>query len=133
MSCLRNSELNCEDINHPNVIFHVATIRCFRRDSGERLSHAVGCAFAICLEKKQERDRLNVTMSFNKDDSTFTRFGSFRQATITERLQVTKCGRRWGWVTFIAKVCWGGGSAHFPSYFCFPTALSVPPTNLDKK
>ena len=55
---------------------------------GERLSHAVGCAFAICLEKKQERDRLNVTMSFNKDDSTFTRFGSFRQGTITERLQV---------------------------------------------
>lgn len=57
------------------------------RESGERLSHAVGCAFAICLEKKQERDRLNVTMSFNKDDSTFTRFGSFRQGTITERLQ----------------------------------------------
>ena len=26
------------------------------RDSGERLSHAVGCAFAICLEKKQKRD-----------------------------------------------------------------------------
>ena len=57
---------------------------------GERLSHAVGCAFAICLEKKQERDRLNVTMSFNKDDSTFTRFGSFRQGTITERLQVSQ-------------------------------------------
>lgn len=26
-------------------------------NSGERLSHAVGCAFAICLEKKQKRDR----------------------------------------------------------------------------
>lgn len=24
---------------------------------GERLSHAVGCAFAVCLEKKQKRDR----------------------------------------------------------------------------
>ncbi|CDW55935.1 protein numb [Trichuris trichiura] len=27
------------------------------RDSGERLSHAVGCAFAVCLERKQKRDR----------------------------------------------------------------------------
>ncbi|OQV24626.1 Protein numb [Hypsibius exemplaris] len=27
------------------------------RESGERLSHAVGCAFQICLEKKQKRDR----------------------------------------------------------------------------
>ena len=26
-------------------------------NSGERLSHAVGCAFAICLERKQKRDR----------------------------------------------------------------------------
>lgn len=26
-------------------------------DTGERLSHAVGCAFAICLERKQKRDR----------------------------------------------------------------------------
>jgi hypothetical protein len=24
---------------------------------GERLSHAVGCAFAICLERKQKRDK----------------------------------------------------------------------------
>lgn len=27
------------------------------RVQGERLSHAVGCAFAVCLEKKQKRDR----------------------------------------------------------------------------
>lgn len=27
------------------------------RNTGERLSHAVGCAFAICLERKQKRDR----------------------------------------------------------------------------
>ncbi|XP_055332736.1 protein numb-like isoform X2 [Paramacrobiotus metropolitanus] len=27
------------------------------RESGERLSHAVGCAFQICLERKQKRDR----------------------------------------------------------------------------
>lgn len=26
-------------------------------NTGERLSHAVGCAFAICLERKQKRDR----------------------------------------------------------------------------
>lgn len=26
-------------------------------ETGERLSHAVGCAFAICLERKQKRDR----------------------------------------------------------------------------
>ncbi|KAI4460685.1 numb [Holotrichia oblita] len=27
------------------------------RESGERLSHAVGCAFAVCLERKQKRDK----------------------------------------------------------------------------
>ncbi|XP_028968250.1 protein numb [Galendromus occidentalis] len=27
------------------------------KDSGERLSHAVGCAFAVCLERKQHRDK----------------------------------------------------------------------------
>uniref|UniRef100_H2ZR75 PID domain-containing protein n=1 Tax=Ciona savignyi TaxID=51511 RepID=H2ZR75_CIOSA len=27
------------------------------KDSGERLSHAVGCAFAACLEKKQKREK----------------------------------------------------------------------------
>lgn len=32
--------------------FHAT--RCY---TGERLSHAVGCAFAICLERKQKRDR----------------------------------------------------------------------------
>lgn len=26
-------------------------------NTGERLSHAVGCAFAVCLERKQKRDR----------------------------------------------------------------------------
>ncbi|XP_059096442.1 protein numb homolog isoform X2 [Tigriopus californicus] len=58
------------------------------RESGERLSHAVGCAFAICLEKKQERDKLcEVSMKFDKNDASFTRYGSFRQATLTERLQ----------------------------------------------
>ena len=58
------------------------------RDSGERLSHAVGCAFAICLEKKQKRDKdCSVQMSYDNTQNTFTRFGSFRQGSISERLQ----------------------------------------------
>lgn len=58
------------------------------KDSGERISHAVGCAFAVCLEKKQKRDREHsVTMQFDSKTSTFTRNGSFRQSTITDRLQ----------------------------------------------
>jgi numb-like protein len=57
------------------------------KDSGERLSHAVGCAFAVCLERKQRRDKeCAVTMTFDMKNSTFTRTGSFRQQTMTERL-----------------------------------------------
>lgn len=57
------------------------------KDSGERLSHAVGCAFAVCLERKQRRDKeCTVTMTFDMKSSTFTRTGSFRQQTMTERL-----------------------------------------------
>ncbi|KAK8380164.1 hypothetical protein O3P69_016656 [Scylla paramamosain] len=57
------------------------------KESGERLSHAVGCAFAACLERKQKRDKeCGVTMSFDPATSTFTRSGSFRQMTVTERL-----------------------------------------------
>lgn len=56
---------------------------------GERLSHAVGCAFAICLEKKQKRDKestTNVAVTYSQDRTTFERMGSFRQTTMTERL-----------------------------------------------
>lgn len=57
------------------------------KDSGERLSHAVGCAFTVCLERKQRRDtECSVTMTFDKQNSTFTRNGSFRQTTLTDRL-----------------------------------------------
>lgn len=57
------------------------------KDSGERLSHAVGCAFAVCLERKQHRDKeCGVTMTFDVKSSTFTRSGSFRAQTMTERL-----------------------------------------------
>jgi len=58
------------------------------KDTGERLSHAVGCAFAICLEKKQKRDKeCAVMMQYDSNDNTFTRLGSFRQGSISERLQ----------------------------------------------
>ncbi|XP_054154099.1 protein numb-like, partial [Oppia nitens] len=57
------------------------------KDSGERLSHAVGCAFAVCLERKQKRDKETVSMNFDPKTSTFTRNGSFRQSTLTERMQ----------------------------------------------
>lgn len=58
------------------------------RESGERLSHAVGCAFAVCLERKQKRDKeCGVTMMFDTKNSTFTRTGSFRQQSITERYE----------------------------------------------
>jgi len=58
------------------------------KDSGERLSHAVGCAFAVCLERKQKRDKeCSVTMNFDTSNSTFTRTGSFRAAPMTERVQ----------------------------------------------
>lgn len=55
---------------------------------GERLSHAVGCAFAACLERKQRRDKeCGVTMTFDSKTSIFTRSGSFRQPNLAERLQ----------------------------------------------
>lgn len=63
---------------------------CFVNLQGERLSHAVGCAFAVCLERKQKRDKeCSVTMNFDMSNSTFTRTGSFRQQTLTDKLQDT--------------------------------------------
>lgn len=57
------------------------------KDSGERLSHAVGCAFQICLERKQKRDReCSVTVEYSQNGASFTRFGSFRTTSITERI-----------------------------------------------
>jgi hypothetical protein len=47
-------------------------------------SHAVGVAFAICLERKQQREAdCGVTMNYNETDGTFTRFGSFRYRLLT--------------------------------------------------
>lgn len=56
------------------------------KESGERLSHAVGCAFAICLEKKQRRERDALQLEASDDRPTFARVGSFRPATLAERL-----------------------------------------------
>ncbi|UJR16175.1 hypothetical protein I4U23_003085 [Adineta vaga] len=57
------------------------------KETGERLSHAVGCAFQICLERKQQRDReCNVTVEYTPNGTSFTRFGSFRSTSILERL-----------------------------------------------
>ncbi|XP_006000555.1 protein numb homolog isoform X2 [Latimeria chalumnae] len=61
---------------------------CFMavKDSGERLSHAVGCAFAACLERKQKREKeCGVTATFDANRTTFTREGSFRVTTATEQ------------------------------------------------
>ncbi|KAJ3590046.1 hypothetical protein NHX12_008003 [Muraenolepis orangiensis] len=47
---------------------------CFMalKDSGERLSHAVGCAFAACLERKQRREKeCGVTASFDASRTSF--------------------------------------------------------------
>uniref|UniRef100_A0A8C6SA71 NUMB like endocytic adaptor protein n=1 Tax=Neogobius melanostomus TaxID=47308 RepID=A0A8C6SA71_9GOBI len=57
---------------------------CFMaiKDSGERLSHAVGCAFAACLERKQRREKeCGVTASFDASRTSFVREGSFRGNT----------------------------------------------------
>jgi len=57
------------------------------KDSGERLSHAVGCAFAVCLERKQKREKeCGVSMTFDSKSSTFTRSGSFRVGTATDNI-----------------------------------------------
>ena len=51
------------------------------------MSHAVGCAFQICLERKQKRDReCSVTVEYSQNGTSFTRFGSFRTTSITERI-----------------------------------------------
>ncbi|XP_008848001.1 protein numb homolog isoform X5 [Nannospalax galili] len=63
---------------------------CFMavKDTGERLSHAVGCAFAACLERKQKREKeCGVTATFDASRTTFTREGSFRVTTTTEQAE----------------------------------------------
>lgn len=66
------------------------TMLCIRAVwcQGERLSHAVGCAFAACLERKQKREKeCGVTATFDANRTTFTREGSFRVTTATEQAE----------------------------------------------
>lgn len=68
------------------------TVFCIRNgwclSQGERLSHAVGCAFAACLERKQKREKeCGVTATFDANRTTFTREGSFRVTTATEQAE----------------------------------------------
>ena len=57
------------------------------RVQGERLSHAVGCAFAECLEKKQKREKEGVSATYTNNGTTFARDGSFRVKTLTEQAE----------------------------------------------
>ncbi|XP_050784450.1 numb-like protein isoform X4 [Gopherus flavomarginatus] len=58
------------------------------KDSGERLSHAVGCAFAACLERKQKREKeCGVTASFDANRTSFAREGSFRAPAASQPAQ----------------------------------------------
>lgn len=53
---------------------------------GERLSHAVGCAFAACLERKQRREKeCGVTASFDATRTSFVREGSFRISSAAQQ------------------------------------------------
>lgn len=74
---------------HIVLLLPIVTVYYDLNLQGERLSHAVGCAFAICLERKQKRDKestTNVTVTYSENRSTFERMGSFRQTSLTERL-----------------------------------------------
>ncbi|KAK4336830.1 hypothetical protein RND71_043650 [Anisodus tanguticus] len=51
------------------------------KDTGDRLSHAVGCAFSVCLERKQKRDSKltetkNIKNNSNKTNSSLNSVGS---------------------------------------------------------
>lgn len=56
-------------IEYPCMIF-VCDVVVLLFIQGERLSHAVGCAFAVCLEKKQKREKEAVSVSYNDDKTS---------------------------------------------------------------
>ena len=46
----------------------------------------MGCAFAACLEKKQKREKeTGVSVTYDRNRTTFYREGSFRVPTLTEQ------------------------------------------------
>jgi hypothetical protein len=50
------------------------------------MSHAVGCAFAACLERKQRREKeCGVTASFDASRTSFVREGSFRVTSSSQQ------------------------------------------------
>lgn len=57
-------------------------------DQGERLNHAFGCAFTVCLEKKMLQKRRHSDAMFVAHDapSVTVASGTFRQIPIAERL-----------------------------------------------
>ncbi len=59
---------------------------------GERLSHAVGCAFSACLEAKKQRDALcSVEATFHgKSKSVFEKQGTFRDTKTASTEGATK-------------------------------------------
>ncbi|KRY58666.1 Numb-related protein 1 [Trichinella britovi] len=61
------------------------------RESGERLSHAVGCAFAVCLERKQKRDRELSNVQLVSSSST-TASGGNSTGTSTTSQQLLNGG-----------------------------------------
>lgn len=69
-------------------MFYPSSLSTQWLSQGERLSHAVGCAFAACLERKQQRDKLcGVKVEFDVNKTSFTRQGSFRVTTMTEAME----------------------------------------------
>lgn len=67
------------ELDKVHHFYTVCLIPHFVLHQGERLSHAVGCAFAACLERKQRREKeCGVTASFDASRTSFVREGSFR-------------------------------------------------------
>lgn len=63
------------------------------KDPGDRLSKALDYAFKIYSEQKNRYDNeYQVRMAFDRQNSAFTRIGSFRQRTVTERLHCNERG-----------------------------------------
>ena len=76
--------MNIALLNHGSLKFK---IQFFFIKKNLFCNPVLGVAFAVCLENKQAREREGVTATYDEEEGTFTRFGSFRVGTITERLQ----------------------------------------------
>ncbi|XP_075283197.1 protein numb homolog isoform X8 [Opisthocomus hoazin] len=114
---------------------------CFMavKDTGERLSHAVGCAFAACLERKQKREKeCGVTATFDASRTTFTREGSFRVTTATEQAEREEIMRQMPDAKVETEVKTVAAGAAAPSSTAPPSGSPTSPTadvaaSLDKE